>query len=382
MGSNGLSTSLRRASALSPGTEEVERFLASLGKVSREADPGGAVAELRMLEQLARNALRAGDLDAALRRFLDAGRALDAMPLPLRHLARPAASPAVVSLFKLAHDLQQFRYLVRRRVLPASFLKRVSGHARLLDEMLEGGEFFRAVDDALARRLGPAYGRLVHSYRPGPAPGGALNPSLDFARIERDFRSGTPPVAVIDGVLSREALSRLRRMALESVMWHDVKLPGYLGVRLDHGLACGLVFQIARELRERLPSVLGKLPFQTAWAFKYAPGERGIGVHADGGAVTLNLWITPDRANLDPDSGGLTFYDARPPADWAFEDYTAYDTSRVRRRLEASGARWLKVSYRANRGVLFDAKLFHGGDGVRFRDDHVSRRVNLAFLFG
>ena len=36
--------------------------------------------------------------------------------------------------------------------------------------------------------------------------------------------------------------------------------------------------------------------------------------------VTVNLWLTEDDANLDPDSGGLVVYDVEPPSDWSFED--------------------------------------------------------------
>ena len=37
--------------------------------------------------------------------------------------------------------------------------------------------------------------------------------------------------------------------------------------------------------------------------------------------LTANLWLTPDAANLDPDSGGLVVYGGRAPADWRFDAY-------------------------------------------------------------
>lgn len=39
-----------------------------------------------------------------------------------------------------------------------------------------------------------------------------------------------------------------------------------------------------------------------AWAYKYdnTGHERGIDPHADAGAVSVNLWLTDDDANLDP----------------------------------------------------------------------------------
>lgn len=39
----------------------------------------------------------------------------------------------------------------------------------------------------------------------------------------------------------------------------------------------------------------------------------GIKVHADSATVNLNFWVTPDQANLDPESGGLVVYPKVPP---------------------------------------------------------------------
>jgi hypothetical protein len=35
--------------------------------------------------------------------------------------------------------------------------------------------------------------------------------------------------------------------------------------------------------------------------------------HADFAAVNVNIWLTPDSANLDPTSGGMDVYDAEAP---------------------------------------------------------------------
>ena len=39
-------------------------------------------------------------------------------------------------------------------------------------------------------------------------------------------------------------------------------------------------------------------------AYKYNSSLSGIGAHADPAAVNVNLWLTPDASNLDPDRGG------------------------------------------------------------------------------
>lgn len=70
--------------------------------------------------------------------------------------------------------------------------------------------------------------------------------------------------------------------------------------------------QVADELRELLPEVfknhqvggckLGQNQplFQLvyAWAYKYAQGSNGIGIHADDAAVNVNLWITEDEQQV------------------------------------------------------------------------------------
>ena len=44
------------------------------------------------------------------------------------------------------------------------------------------------------------------------------------------------------------------------------------------------------------------------WAYKYDNRYNGIQTHADQAAINVNIWITPDEANLDKDTGGLVIY--------------------------------------------------------------------------
>ena len=46
--------------------------------------------------------------------------------------------------------------------------------------------------------------------------------------------------------------------------------------------------------------------------------------------MNVNFWITPDEANLNPDSGGLVIWDVNAPLEWEFTKYNgdqdaAYD---------------------------------------------------------
>jgi hypothetical protein len=50
--------------------------------------------------------------------------------------------------------------------------------------------------------------------------------------------------------------------------------------------------------------------------------------------------------------------------------------------LKETGAQAITIPYRANRAVVFNSDLFHETDDVTFKDDYVSRRINITLLYG
>ena len=46
-------------------------------------------------------------------------------------------------------------------------------------------------------------------------------------------------------------------------------------------------------------------------------------IHGDDADCSLNIWITPDSANLHPDSGGLVMWDKKAPSDWSYDEYNS-----------------------------------------------------------
>ena len=98
--------------------------------------------------------------------------------------------------------------------------------------------------------------------------------------------------------------------------------------------------------------------------------------------MNVNIWLTPDDANLDPSSGGLVVYTAKPPADWDFNAFNT-DTEKVHELLlKPTGYANVTVPYRQNRAVLFDSALFHNTDTFSFKKGYTNRRINLTFLYG
>jgi Tetratricopeptide repeat len=211
--------------------------------------------------------------------------------------------------------------------------------------------------------------------------GRAVNPDQSGGDIAARWQNSSPQIAVIDNLLSDEALDKLRQYCLRSTMWHKVYPNGYLGAMPEHGFACPLLAQINDELRSIYPAILGEYPLLSWWGFKYDSRLNGINVHADFAAVNVNFWITPDDANLDPNSGGLVIWDKPAPLDWNFAHYNGDDQA-IQNFLAQTGAQSVTVPYRANRAVIFDSDLFHETDKIAFKEGYLNRRINITMLYG
>lgn len=213
--------------------------------------------------------------------------------------------------------------------------------------------------------------------------GRAVNPDSSAGDIAARWQTNSPQVAVIDNLLTDEALKKLQQYCWRSTMWHMVYPNGYLGAMPEHGFACPLVAQIADELRGAYPAIVGEHPLLRWWGFKYDSRLKGINVHADFAAVNVNFWITPDEANVNPEGGGLVIYDRPAPLDWTFAQYNNPNAGQtIRNFLTELGAKSLTVPYRANRAVIFNSDLFHETDRITFKEGYVNRRINITMLYG
>jgi len=207
----------------------------------------------------------------------------------------------------------------------------------------------------------------------------AVNPGR--ANIGVQWRKASPQIVVIDDLLSQPALEGLRGFCLGSTIWRNTFEEGYLGAFPEDGFACPLLTQIAEELPSAFPDIFASLPLQYLWAFKYDNRLQGIKVHADFAAVNVNFWITPDFANLDPQSGGLVIWDQAAPSEWDFAAYNG-EAAPIREFLARGEARSVRVPYRANRAVIFDSNLFHETDRMDFKPGYENRRINVTLLYG
>ena len=210
----------------------------------------------------------------------------------------------------------------------------------------------------------------------------AVNPDNTITDIDQQWRNNRPQVVVIDNLLTEEALTKLRKFCWGSTMWRRVYSDGYLGAFPESGFTSPLLAQIGEELRQTYPAIFGGHPLLYAWAFKYDSTLRGIRLHADFAAVNVNFWITPDEANLNPESGGLVVWDVAAPLDWDFAKFNSIDTTHARDFLDKAGAKSMTVPYRSNRAVIFDSDLFHETDQISFKEGYQNRRINVTLLYG
>jgi tetratricopeptide (TPR) repeat protein len=296
----------------------------------------------------------------------------------------------VVTAPRLLHDLQQLQYLQSRHVLGPSFDSVRAAYRKHYDEAYkpEDGDWTRPeVDGQLPpsqlSMLVPFYRRALHLAQAPALAGGALNAALPWKAIVSRYEAHAPfEYAVIDDLLRPEALDTLYRYLQESTIWHNDAQKGrnYLGGYRNMGMHCPLVEQIITEAKQALSDILASHELGEIWAYRHITGGKAIGAHADFSSVNLNLWVTPDSANLVPGTGGLILYKRLSPDDWRFADY---NDARERIATVIRDAERVVIPYRQNRAILFNAGLFHESDAIHFAtDEYVNHRINVTLLFG
>jgi hypothetical protein len=225
---------------------------------------------------------------------------------------------------KLIHDVEQFSYLQSKQIIGAEFTPIIAAYERLIDEMRSDGLHAPTpLNEDIRARIGHVYNRIVH-LRPTPRLSRALSDEWDPAAVETDYLDGDTGVVVVDNFLSKEALENVRLFCLESTVWSGNRYNhGRLSAFFRDGFNCPLLWQIAEELLDALPRVIGRrYPLQQLWGFKTPQNlPADTTTHADFAAVNVNFWITPDDANLDQGSGGLVVYDVQAPINWDFDSY-------------------------------------------------------------
>jgi hypothetical protein len=158
---------------------------------------------------------------------------------------------------------------------------------------------------------------------------------------------------VIDNLLSPIAVEKVGDYLMMSTFYHEVKTPRYgrcIGSYMNDGMHDKLVMAIAFELHKSTPRVMKGHAMKEIWTYKYESSS-----HA---AVNVNIWITPNNANLNPTSGGLVVFTAKPPDHWDFSSFNSnweYVEVHLVKPTEFAN---VTLPYRQNRAVIFDSFCF------------------------
>ncbi|PIQ27471.1 hypothetical protein COW36_13705 [bacterium (Candidatus Blackallbacteria) CG17_big_fil_post_rev_8_21_14_2_50_48_46] len=280
---------------------------------------------------------------------------------------------------KLNHEEEQLHYLLEQQHLPESFTTQWL-HLRNWLTKLEADPtapvFVQLTpEDPLLKN----WGHNLHLYLP-PRQSSPCLKVQNWQSLSQNFQANQQ--IWWDDFLSPASLAELQRFCWESTFWHDgSRQAGYLASTVDDGFQCPLLFQIADELRHRFPELLKAYPLVYLWAFKCDSRGQGVALHNDSASINLNFWITPDSANLNPETGGLLIYPQEPPQEWDFETLRM-DQAGIETWLKAHPQEPVRIPYRCNRAVLFKSRLFHTSDEIQFQSGYLNRRINITLLFG
>ncbi|MGR4866304.1 hypothetical protein [Caulobacter sp. LARHSG274] len=325
----------------------------------------------------ARDLSLAGGLGAVLT-WLERGVAGPGLPSPPPPQARLSAT-------KLRHDIAQLRWLREQGGMRASEVEAIRAAYQTALDGLDCGDpearlAFPARPDPV---LAAAYGRLVN-LKPAPRLARALSGAWSPALAEAVYRRASPSLVVVDDFLSQQALESLLAFCRASTIWHgDRYTNGRMSSLFFTGFNCPLLLQIAEEVREAFPELIGdRHPLRQLWAFKttgFLPPDSTI--HADFAAVNVNFWLTPEAANLDPTSGGMVVYDLEAPLAWGFAQYNERPDL-IGDLIARCRPRAVRIPYRQNRAIIFNSDLFHATEAVCFSPDYAGCRINVTLLYG
>ncbi|MEG9883342.1 MAG: hypothetical protein V6Z86_01745 [Hyphomicrobiales bacterium] len=203
---------------------------------------------------------------------------------------------------------------------------------------------------------------------------------IDWNKVSREYWKSGDSHVVIDDFMTRQGAIRLQDELIRNQMWrlknpiskhlHNTRPKTDMAVRVVEALETPIRRNFGRQYR-----------LAEYWALLYAKNTDG-NVHADFGDLTITYWLTPDRYNLDRETGGLVLYDARRPADMPFSAYLA--SGEASRAYVGEHARQAPVviPYRFNRAILFNPSIFHKSNRPHFDLSHPSRmRMNMTFSF-
>ena len=226
-----------------------------------------------------------------------------------------------VSKNKLKHDIEQISYLLKKKLVSKKFnniIKKYKFIYSSLPKNSDPTDIF-TLSKEFTYKLGPTFNNLIYYQPPDIIEKKIIN---DNKKIVEENSKKKFKYMVIDDFLNKEVLNELYAYCLTNSIWNEFDYKnGYIGSFIENGFNAPLILQISEEIRLQYPEILKKLPLTKAWAFKCNNQMKGIKIHADYATININFWITPDKANLNKNTGGLLIWDKEAPKNWDFDKY-------------------------------------------------------------
>ncbi|MBA2589526.1 MAG: hypothetical protein H0U98_12990 [Alphaproteobacteria bacterium] len=212
--------------------------------------------------------------------------------------------------------------------------------------------------------------------------GPVINPAHNENAVLARWRNASPQFIILDDFLTQPALEKLREYCLQSTVWHRIYEAGYIGAIPADGFACPLLAQLAEEISARWPLIFGPHRFKYLGAFKYdSEMSLGTNTHADLAAVNVNFYVTPNEANLEPESGGMVIWNKTIDTEPLMRSLNSSEDA-MQEYLFSRHAVATKIPHLANRAVIFKSSLIHKTDDFEFRTGYANKRINISLLYG
>lgn len=181
---------------------------------------------------------------------------------------------------------------------------------------------------------------------------------------------------VVDDLLEDDVCTSLHETLLSHWGWrHKDWTSEHLRNARVSSLA--IVGRIAEGIARALPAVFDGWRLSDSWALLYVSAGAGR-PHYDAEGLNVTYWLTPDRFNRRPGTGGLVLYSS--PGRYKPQVVELADGF-CRDHPEPDGPKQV-IAYRRNRAVIFRATTLHRTDDVDFdgTDPH-GYRMNLTLAF-
>ena len=222
--------------------------------------------------------------------------------------------------------------------------------------------------------------RAQHSVDP-TAPVNFLRGSIDWPAAARAFETHAPHMVVVDDFLDPETLTWIQDFVNRGAWDSGTTSGDEIHASLGEGFFAKPLLGLAHAITRDANALVGLLPLQSLWMYKYFSNNRERTPHADAGRLSVNIWITPDAHNRSEGTGGLRLWPILAERAY-YAQNRDWQRDYVRSRLAVSDAPFEIIPYRCNRAIIFDSTLIHQTEEFDFDDTHGGRRANITLAYG